>query len=32
VKSSPESDTDLFSDPAYRDKIGGYYGDTYGTR
>ena len=32
VKESPEYDNDLFRDPAYRDKVGAYYGDTYQTR
>ena len=31
IKSSPEFDRSGYTDPAYRDKIGGYYGGTYGT-
>ena len=30
IKSAPEFDPDTYQDPTYRDKIGGYYGDTYG--
>jgi hypothetical protein len=29
IKSAPEYDPDRFTDQTYRDKIGGYYGDTY---
>jgi PRC-barrel domain len=29
VKSSPEFDQDMYTDAAYRDKVGGYYDDTY---
>jgi len=29
IKSAPEYDGDMH-DPVYRDKLGGYYGDTYG--
>jgi hypothetical protein len=29
VKSAPEYDADSATDPVYRDKLGGYYGDTY---
>lgn len=29
VKSSPEFDSDQYTEPVYRDKIGGYYDDTY---
>jgi len=29
IKSAPEFDADHMTDPTYRDKIGGYYGDTY---
>jgi hypothetical protein len=32
IKTAPEYDPDQFTDPAYRDKLGGYYGDTYGMR
>jgi hypothetical protein len=31
IKSAPEYDADSHTDPAYRDKLGGYYGDTYGS-
>jgi hypothetical protein len=31
IKSAPEFDPDSLGDPGYRDKIGGYYTDTYGT-
>ncbi|HEY0700246.1 MAG TPA: PRC-barrel domain-containing protein [Micromonospora sp.] len=30
IKAAPEYDEDSHSDPIYRDKLGGYYGDTYG--
>ena len=30
IKSAPQFDPDTYTDPVYRDKIGGYYGDTYG--
>ena len=30
IKSAPEFDEDTHTDPAYRDKLGGYYGGTYG--
>lgn len=30
IKSAPEFDPDYHPDPAYRDKIGGYYQGTYG--
>jgi hypothetical protein len=30
IKSAPEFDVDTYANPEYRDKIGGYYGDTYG--
>jgi hypothetical protein len=29
IKSAPELDPDTMTDAAYRDKVGGYYGDTY---
>ena len=29
VKSSPEFDPDLYTEAAYRDKVGGYYDETY---
>jgi len=29
IKSAPEYDADSHSDPAYRDKLGGYYGGMY---
>ena len=32
VKASPEFDADLYTEAAYRDKVGGYYDDTYRTR
>ena len=31
IKAAPEFDPDQYENPEYRDKIGGYYGDTYGT-
>jgi hypothetical protein len=31
IKSAPEFDANTYANPEYRDKIGGYYGDTYGT-
>jgi hypothetical protein len=31
IKSAPEFDHDTHTDQAYREKLGGYYGDTYGT-
>ena len=31
IKASPEFDPDLYAQQQYRDKIGGYYGDTYRT-
>jgi hypothetical protein len=31
IKAAPEYDPDQHADPAYRDKLGGYYGDTYFT-
>ncbi|MGE5690549.1 MAG: PRC-barrel domain-containing protein [Pseudomonadota bacterium] len=30
IKAAPEYDESSHSDPAYRDKLGGYYDDTYG--
>jgi hypothetical protein len=30
IKSAPEFDEDSVANPEYREKIGGYYGDTYG--
>ncbi|GAB3800964.1 hypothetical protein GCM10027605_17490 [Micromonospora zhanjiangensis] len=30
IKAAPEFDETSHSDPAYRDRLGGYYGDTYG--
>lgn len=30
IKAAPEFDEERHGDPAYRDKLGGYYGDTYG--
>jgi hypothetical protein len=30
IKAAPEFDEDGMADPAYREKIGGYYGGTYG--
>jgi hypothetical protein len=30
IKAAPEFDDDNHTDPAYRNKLGGYYGDTYG--
>jgi len=32
VKSSPEFDADMYAESTYRDKIGGYYHDTYHER
>jgi hypothetical protein len=29
IKSAPEFDQDMYTDPMYRDKIGGYYGESY---
>ena len=29
IKSAPEFDSDMYTDPTYRDKVGGYYGDSY---
>ncbi|HEY6593508.1 MAG TPA: PRC-barrel domain-containing protein [Asanoa sp.] len=31
IKIAPEYDAETHTDPAFRDKLGGYYGDTYGT-
>ena len=31
IKAAPEFDETTHADPVYRDKLGGYYGDTYGT-
>jgi hypothetical protein len=31
VKASPEFDADLYTEAAYRDKVGGYYDETYRT-
>jgi hypothetical protein len=31
IKSAPEYDPDSQADEAYRDKLGGYYGGTYGS-
>jgi hypothetical protein len=31
IKDAPEFDETSHGDPAYRDKIGGYYGGTYGS-
>jgi hypothetical protein len=31
IKAAPEYDLDQHADPVYRDKVGGYYGDTYFT-
>ncbi len=31
IKAAPEYDEASHADPAYRDKLGGYYGDTYTT-
>jgi hypothetical protein len=31
IKSAPEFDPDNLGDPGYRDKIGGYHTDSYGT-
>lgn len=30
IRSSPEFDSDRYTDLGYRDKVGGYYGSTYG--
>jgi hypothetical protein len=30
IKNAPEFDPDMFGSPEYRDKVGGYYGTTYG--
>ncbi|SDY56338.1 hypothetical protein SAMN05444365_102659 [Micromonospora pattaloongensis] len=30
IKAAPEYDDTAVTDPAYRDKLGGYYGGTYG--
>lgn len=30
IKSAPEYDDNNYDDPVYRDKLGGYYGGTYG--
>jgi hypothetical protein len=30
IKAAPEFDHDRHTDPVYRDKLGSYYGDTYG--
>lgn len=30
IKAAPEFDEDSRTDPIYRDKLGGYYGETYG--
>jgi hypothetical protein len=30
IRSAPEFDLDMYNTAEYRDKIGGYYGDTYG--
>lgn len=30
IKSAPEYDESGYDDPGYRDKLGGYYGSTYG--
>jgi hypothetical protein len=30
IKSAPEFEENGHNDPAYREKVGGYYGDTYG--
>jgi len=30
IKAAPEFDEDNNADPSYRDKLGGYYGGTYG--
>lgn len=29
IKASPEYDETADTDPVYRDKLGGYYGETY---
>ncbi|MDR7273243.1 hypothetical protein J2S41_000021 [Catenuloplanes atrovinosus] len=31
IKAAPEYDDERHGDPAYRDKLGSYYGDSYGT-
>ena len=31
IKSAPEFDPDTYDRPEYRDKVAGYYGDTYTT-
>jgi hypothetical protein len=31
IKAAPEFDEDTHADPAYRDKLGGYYSSSYGT-
>jgi hypothetical protein len=31
IKDSPEFDPETYNSPEYRDKLGGYYNDTYGT-
>ncbi|HEX7746661.1 MAG TPA: PRC-barrel domain-containing protein [Micromonosporaceae bacterium] len=31
IKAAPEFDADTHADPAYRDKLGGYYSTPYGT-
>jgi hypothetical protein len=31
IKSAPEFDSDMYTDPMYRDKVGGYYGESYQT-
>lgn len=30
IKAAPEFDQDTYADPMYRDRLSGYYGDTYG--
>jgi hypothetical protein len=32
VKSSPGFDADMYTEPVYRDKVGGYYHGTYSSR
>ena len=32
IKASPELGEDQVTDPAYRDRVGTYYGDTYDER
>jgi hypothetical protein len=32
IKDSPELDPETYGSPEYRDKVGDYYGDTYGDR